>query len=562
MPVSDEQTPDADLWRFVCQGNTQAFEVVVRRHQSLVCAVANNACGDLATSEDVAQETFWLAWRDRASLRDAGSLRAWLCGIARNLGNNARRRESRATRSVVELGRAAVVPVAAPGPAEEVVSREEEALLWRALEQVPETYRLPLILFYRHDQSVAEVAAALGLSPDAVKTRLSRGRGLLEERVAQMVEGALRRSRPGRAFAVAVLSGLTALSAGTKTALAGTGAAGSAVKAAGAGLTGGTLGAVLGPLVGLLGGWLGTWLPAQAAPTRPEREYLRRAGKRVFLVSLFLVAALTVPTVVWAGRPPLVSYPVFLGAWFALLGAYLAIDLALITRAVKRFQAAGGEPNDAPLRLRMKAIAARFRGRTFRSWATLLGLPLLDVNVSDPTPPGRPVERRVARGWIAIGDEARGVVPAIGAVARGFIAVGGRTLGVLSVGGLAVGLVAVGGCAVGVLAVGGLALGWQACGGAAVAGDVACGGAAAAWHAVFGGLAVAHDYAIGAVAWARHANDDPARAVLLNQPLPSALQWFQANPAWITPATTLAVLLACSGALLLMYRHEGKAEEG
>jgi hypothetical protein len=183
------------------------------------------------------------------------------------------------------------------------------------------------------------------------------------------------------------------------------------------------------------------------------------------------------------------------------------------------------------------------------------------VNVSDPTPAPGPAARRVARGWIAIGDEAHGVLLAIGTVARGFVAVGGRTLGVLSVGGLAVGLVAVGGCAVGVLAVGGLALGWQACGGGAVAGDVACGGAAAAWQAACGGLAVAHDHAAGAVAWARHANDEQARAVLLDHPLTPTLEWLQANLAWTTPVAILTVLLACS-VVLLMYRIEEKAEEG
>ncbi len=59
---------DADLWRLVRQDSASAFEVLVRRHQSVVCAVAYSACGDLARSEDVAQETFWTAWRRRASL--------------------------------------------------------------------------------------------------------------------------------------------------------------------------------------------------------------------------------------------------------------------------------------------------------------------------------------------------------------------------------------------------------------------------------------------------------------------------------------------------------------
>src|SRR5262245_21721222 len=175
-PVLNEQTPDAELWQLVRQGDKAAYEVVVRRHQSLVCAVAYNACGDLALSEDVAQEAFWAAWRERASLLEPDRLRAWLCGNARNLGHNARRRASRAAASA-PLGAAAAVPAGGPGPLETAVSREEEALVWQTLEQLPESYREPLILFYREEQSVAGVAAALDLSPDVVKQRLSRGRG-------------------------------------------------------------------------------------------------------------------------------------------------------------------------------------------------------------------------------------------------------------------------------------------------------------------------------------------------------------------------------------------------
>ncbi|MHC5540357.1 RNA polymerase sigma factor, partial [Singulisphaera rosea] len=57
-PTPSERTLDSDLWILVCRGSVEAFEVLVKRHQSLVAAVAYNACGDLALSEDVAQETF------------------------------------------------------------------------------------------------------------------------------------------------------------------------------------------------------------------------------------------------------------------------------------------------------------------------------------------------------------------------------------------------------------------------------------------------------------------------------------------------------------------------
>ena len=109
-----------------------------------------------------------------------------------------------------------------PRPDEEAVSREEQSLVWQALERIPETYREPLILFYREDQSVAEVAGGLVLSEDAVKQRLSRGRAMLREQVADLVEAGLRRSRPGRRFTLTVMAGLAA-HAGAKTALAGAG---------------------------------------------------------------------------------------------------------------------------------------------------------------------------------------------------------------------------------------------------------------------------------------------------------------------------------------------------
>ena len=69
---------------------------LVELHQGAVVAVAYATTRDLALAEDVAQETFVVAWNARERLRDATKLRPWLCGIARNLSRNAlraRRRE-------------------------------------------------------------------------------------------------------------------------------------------------------------------------------------------------------------------------------------------------------------------------------------------------------------------------------------------------------------------------------------------------------------------------------------------------------------------------------------
>ncbi len=93
-------------------------------------------------------------------------------------------------------------------PSDQAISNEETAILWRSLERIPETYREPLVLFYREHQSVETVAMNLDLTEDAVKQRLSRGRKLLAEEVMAFISGALARTNPGQAFTLGVLAAL------------------------------------------------------------------------------------------------------------------------------------------------------------------------------------------------------------------------------------------------------------------------------------------------------------------------------------------------------------------
>ena len=200
---------DVQLLEACLAGDKQAFGTIVERYQSLICAIAYSATGDFALSEDLAQETFLVAWRRLSDLRDRAKLQAWLCGIARNLINNWCRRRSRdIARQTQSLEAARGVQAKAPTPVQEAVSREEAAAVWRALAEIPETYREPLVLYYREQQSVERVAQALELSEDAVKQRLSRGRKMLRAQVSALVEKTLARTRPGEALAMAVLAAL------------------------------------------------------------------------------------------------------------------------------------------------------------------------------------------------------------------------------------------------------------------------------------------------------------------------------------------------------------------
>ena len=61
-------------------------------------------------------------------------------------------------------------------------------MLWSTLERIPVEYREPMILFYREQKSVRAVAELLGLSEDAVKQRLRRGRAMVKEEIRTLVE--------------------------------------------------------------------------------------------------------------------------------------------------------------------------------------------------------------------------------------------------------------------------------------------------------------------------------------------------------------------------------------
>jgi RNA polymerase sigma factor (sigma-70 family) len=271
MPHTVERS-DADLVTDSLGGRRDAFRQIVERYQTLVCSLAYSATGNVSQSEDVAQETFISAWKDLRLLREPDKLRAWLCGIVRNKVHRNLREEGREpVRNADPLDDAQESSAAGELPSEQAVNREEEAILWRSLEKIPENYREPLILFYREHKSIEHVAAELELSEDVVRQRLSRGRKLLQEEVQSFVENTLRRTAPGQAFSGAVLSALP-LAAGT-TAMAGAslGAKGSAAAKSG------LLAAWLWPFIGIIAGFAAQWAILGGGPRGRER-LTRRFG--------------------------------------------------------------------------------------------------------------------------------------------------------------------------------------------------------------------------------------------------------------------------------------------
>jgi RNA polymerase sigma factor (sigma-70 family) len=484
---------DAELVALARGGDQAAYGQLVSRHQTLIVSLAYGICGDFARSQDLAQEAFVAAWRQLRELEEPAKFKNWLCGIVRNLGHSFIRRQLRRSDNLPIPPESVVEPAAeAPSPRDQTVTREESTLVWRALEQLPETYREPLILFYREHHSVARVAAALDLTEDVAKQRLARGRAMLREQMESVIERSLGRTTPGVLFTTSVLAALpvTAAQVAGGTLAAAKGGAG--LKASGFALLTTTLFAV--PILNIgLSIFVGRQL-LRHSRSDDERRLLRRlwwiesVATNLALLAIFATSAWSIshgPLPFSLATQTLVS--------LAVVAVIVLVPVGLSFRYRNQLldYARNVEPPETASRWQRKISFRPRRALIYRSKLTLGGLPLLDIRFGHSRE--EPLIRGKAVGWIALGDIAHGVLFAGGGFAVGGIAIGGIAVGALSAGWITGGLVtagfiAVGGLANGVMiAVGHLALG----SGISIGWDAAAGLVAIARHIASGGIAFA-----------------------------------------------------------------------
>ena len=495
---------DGELVNASLAGNRDAFGQIVTRYQSLVCSLAYSATGSFGQSEDLAQETFVTAWKQLAGLREPEKLRAWLCGIARNLINNSLRKQGREPSHRAEsLDEISESHSPEPTPQDHTISNEEQAILWRSLERIPEIYREPLVLFYREHQSIEAVAQNLELTEEAVKQRLSRGRKLLHEEVLAFVECALARTNPGKAFTLGVLAALpVSVATSAKAATIAVTAAKTGAAATGATFAS-VLGVLAGPGIGLIGGYIGIRSSLKAVRTPRERSSVVRYNKTIIAAVIIFVVTLLV-FVFAAGRFWKHHQALVIALGFGITLTYGVF----IFISAWRFSRWFSQMREEEQRLHPEEFVQAGKGHLFcapleyRSRAVLFGLPLVHIRMGKL--PGQK-KLQPAVGWIACGEVAYGILFANGAVAVGGISIGGVSVGIFSFGGFSLGLLAFGGMAFGGVALGGAAIGL-----------IASGGLAVAWHAALGGMAVAREIALGGGALANHANDAVAREFFLH----------------------------------------------
>jgi RNA polymerase sigma-70 factor, ECF subfamily len=142
------------------------FERFFRRYESRITGYLWRMTGDIEEASDLCQETFLRAWQHFPQLCQHPHPAAWLFRVATNLALNHARR-----RSPISLEMQS--DPASSDPSGKIIQRE---IVRQTLQELPIKQRSILILRVVYEFSYADIGAALGTSPDAVKMALSRAR--------------------------------------------------------------------------------------------------------------------------------------------------------------------------------------------------------------------------------------------------------------------------------------------------------------------------------------------------------------------------------------------------
>lgn len=167
----------------------RTIQQLVEKHYVSLYRFAYRLSGSAQEAEDLTQETFCQAQFKLAQLRQWERAKSWLFTILRNAFLRCRR--SQRIENLVPLDLVEELPERGADPLPEV----DSALLQQVLNEMPETYRTPIVLYYFEEFSYRDIAEQMDSPIGTVMSRLARARSWLRTRLAQLT--GLATGRPG-----------------------------------------------------------------------------------------------------------------------------------------------------------------------------------------------------------------------------------------------------------------------------------------------------------------------------------------------------------------------------
>ena len=174
------ETSDIDLIKACLNGNNDAFSELVTRYKKLIYNVVYNMINDKQEINDIAQEVFIRIYRSLGRYNPEYKFSTWSVKIATNFCLDVLRKKRVDTVSIEDL---VSVSSNVDTPEEQYVSKERSAKIREAVDELPEKYRVPVILFHKNGLSYEEMTKIMNEPMTIIKNRLYRGRLMLKDKL-------------------------------------------------------------------------------------------------------------------------------------------------------------------------------------------------------------------------------------------------------------------------------------------------------------------------------------------------------------------------------------------
>ena len=176
---------DFELIRSILSGDDSAFSTLVDKYQKSVHALAWREIGDFQIAEEIAQDTFLLAYKKLATLKNQHQFAGWLYVIARNLCKDWHRRKKPTMQSLEATNRNTLdqsdYERFVEEQREKAAAERRRELVKDLLEKLPESERTVITLYYLGEMTLEAISRFLGVSVNTIKSRLRRARIRLKE---------------------------------------------------------------------------------------------------------------------------------------------------------------------------------------------------------------------------------------------------------------------------------------------------------------------------------------------------------------------------------------------